>query len=110
MKPPQVFGVIVRSIGLYLMIWGLWNLASLMVESLALVAAVFNDEPMDLLTKLYYLISGLGALLLGLILLARADAISRWAYRHDPPEPTSGTGETPADSLPPSGSSDPPSQ
>lgn len=95
MRADQAFGVVVRTFGLYLVIWGLWNLASLGIEVLALIAALYTDEALDLLTKLYYLVAGSGSLLLGFLLLARADAVVRWAYRHHeaaaapvPPETT----------------------
>lgn len=85
MKPPDVFGIVVRSFGLYLVIWGLWNILSLAIEVVSLLAALLNDDSLDLLTKLYYLLSGTGAILVGFFLLARADAVVRWAYRHDRP-------------------------
>ncbi|HMO03164.1 MAG TPA: hypothetical protein PKC67_10020 [Kiritimatiellia bacterium] len=85
MKPSDVFGIVVRTFGLYLIIWGLWNILSLAIEVVSLLAALINDESLDLLTKLYYLLSGTGATLVGFFLLARADAVVRWAYRHDRP-------------------------
>ena len=82
MKPAEVFGIIARSFGLYLFIWGLWNMVSLVIEVIALAAAVLNGDSLDLLTKLYYLVAGAGAMLLGFLLLAKADSLVAWTYRH----------------------------
>jgi len=84
MNPAQIFGVVARSFGLYLFIWGLWNMVSLILEVVALVAALINGESLDLVTKLSYLVAGSGAMLLGFLLLAKADALVRWTYRHEP--------------------------
>ena len=43
MKPPDVFGIVVRTFGLYLVIWGLWNILSLAIEVVSLLAALLND-------------------------------------------------------------------
>jgi len=87
MSKQDVFGIIVRTFGLYLLVWGLWNIGSLGVEVLALIGALFNDEDLDLLTKLYYLLAGSGAMLLGFVFMAKADSIVNWTYRHhrEPP-------------------------
>ena len=59
-------------------------MVSLVLEVVALVAALFNGESLDLLTKLYYLVAGSGAMLLGFLLLAKADELVKWTYRHEP--------------------------
>jgi hypothetical protein len=87
MTKQDVFGIIVRTFGLYLVIWGLWNIVTLVVDTISMMAALFTEESLELLDKLYYLLAGAGAIFIGFFLLAKADAVVSWAYRHhrDPP-------------------------
>ena len=87
MTKQDVFGIIVRTFGLYLMVCGLWYLVSLVVDIFAMIAALFTAESLELVNKLYYLMTGSGATFLGFLMLAKADGIVQWTYRHHEAKP-----------------------
>jgi hypothetical protein len=76
MRPPEMFGVVVRTIGLLLVLSGAWGL---LLGTLVVVLGGPNANVV--------LFSGIPMLLTGLWLLGRgADALVEFAYPDDYPE------------------------
>jgi hypothetical protein len=90
MKPQDIFGLIVRSFALYLIVWGAWNTLAGFKYFPATVVSVLNGSSMQYNTFDYW-IYGAPALILGLLALRYANAVTRFSYPvpkpENPPQP-----------------------
>jgi hypothetical protein len=89
MKPADIFGLVVRSAGLGVMIWGFWNLLSALSLSLDFVLNAWGWTNSDLYSPVPDIIYGLPGALAGYILVFHAHRVVEHAYRerHDRPSP-----------------------
>ncbi len=78
MKPPDILGLVVRVVGFFLMIYGLWNFLY-GIESLP--AALVNREDAEH-SPLSYIMWGLPVLLFGAGCFFCADWIVKSSYRN----------------------------
>lgn len=79
MKPDDIFGIVVRTIGVLLLIWGLWHLTFALAESMGIVAGETPDE-----AKLLF-VTATAAIVVALLLMRAAHWVVRFSY----PESTS---------------------
>jgi hypothetical protein len=90
MKPQDVFGLILRSVAVWLCIWGSWNtLAGIKFLVPTIRAAISGSSYQH--DSFGYFIYSLPALLSGVIILTFADFFVRFTYpeRKPPPLPNS---------------------
>ena len=73
MKPNDVFGIIVRVLGLSILVYGIWNLAFG-------VATAMGVQEHEAGYDIAYLVSGFLFLILGLYLLRGAPHLLHYAY------------------------------
>ena len=85
MKPSDLFGVVVRTLGLLLAVYGVWFLVYGVAQSLRVIAEVPEAE-----TEAYFL-SGLSAVAIGGVLMRCAHWFVQFSY------PNSGVDEFEAD-------------
>lgn len=78
MKPSELFGVVVRTIGFLIVIFGLWEIWG-GVENL--VENVFTPDSSDQTSSLTFFADGIPALLAGILIFFLADFMVRLAYR-----------------------------
>lgn len=74
MKPDDIFGIVVRTIGVLLLLYGLWYLTFALAESMGIVAGQTRDE-----AKLLF-ITATAAIVVALILMRAADWVVRFSY------------------------------
>jgi len=85
MKPRDIFGIILRSVALYLVIWGSWNSIAGMRYFVATLAALLSGSANK--CNFGFFIYGIPALLGGILILWFADAVVNWTYpSKKPPE------------------------
>lgn len=77
MKPSDIFGIIVRTIGVLLLLYGLWYLVFAVAEVLGIVAAETPDE-----AKLLFL-NAASAIVVALTLMRAASWFVRFSYPDD---------------------------
>jgi hypothetical protein len=77
MKAPDIFGVVVRTIGLWLIIWGLWQMLG-GVDSF--IENLFSESS-DNVPAYSYFFYGVPAFIFGAICLFLADWIVKITYR-----------------------------
>ena len=95
MKPQDLFGVILRTFGLWLVIWGSWNtLAGLKYLATTITAAIAGVR--SHYDPLSYFVYGLPALLAGISFLTFADAFVRFTYPTSKPPPLPKEAASPA--------------
>lgn len=75
MKPRDAFGLIVRTFGLAIVLYGLWNLLAAAQQCLA--ALMQNAGSNYIMGYAFY---GTSFVVIGLVLLAGANLITRWCY------------------------------
>ena len=81
MKPSELFGVIVRTIGFLIVIYGLWNVWAGVENTFENLLPVSEGSDADLPSSLPYFTFGVPALVLGIICFFLADWIVKLAYR-----------------------------
>jgi len=74
MKPSDIFGVVVRTIGLCLMLYALWYLLFAVAEVGGILAEQSPGE------ERVYFLNGLGALIVALFLMRGGRRITRFSY------------------------------
>jgi hypothetical protein len=85
MKPSEVFGVVVRGIGLCLVLCGLyWLLNGAMDTVYFTLSSLGVIEQQDTYAVSYF-VDGIPTTLLGIFLLRKAGLIVRFAYPESPP-------------------------
>ena len=77
MKPGDIFGIIVRTIGICLLLCALWYLLFGIIEGLSIVA---EERPGDARA---YLASGIGGLVMAVVLMRGASWFVRFSYPGD---------------------------
>jgi hypothetical protein len=85
MKPSELFGVIVRTIGFLVILYGLWNVwggLEIIVEN---ILPLSESGEGDLASSLVYFAFGVPSLALGAICFFLADWIVKLAYRDSSP-------------------------
>jgi len=86
MKPQDIFGIILRSMAVWLCIWGAWyTIAGLKYLVATITAAMSGTGPQGDLFG--YFIYGIPALFGGAIILAFADWFVRFTYPRQKPPP-----------------------
>jgi hypothetical protein len=81
MKPSELFGVVVRTIGFLVVLYGLWNLWAGFENIFENMLSVSEGSDADLPLSLPYFAFGVPSLLLGIICFFLADWIVKLAYR-----------------------------
>ena len=102
MKPQDLFGVIFRTFGLWLAIWGSWNtLAGLKYLAPTIRSAITGATSRH--DAFSFLVYGLPALFAGVVFLTFADAFVRFTYPppKPPPLPANTVGSTTSEQSPP---------
>jgi len=80
MKAKDIFGVILRTVALYLIIWGAWQLLAVIAyipRTIALIAS--NDESSR--NSIVYFVYGFPAFLSGILAFLFADTLVGFTYR-----------------------------
>ena len=80
MKPRDVFGIILRCVGLWITVWGAWQLTAAVAQLPATLQALFSATPLSLNSAIY-LVYGFPGFLGGLLVLRFADALVGFTYR-----------------------------
>jgi hypothetical protein len=80
MKPSDIFGVVVRTFGFVIIIWGCWNALAGLVIALEPTAQT-HRPPEDQYSALSYLGTGIPAIVFGAVCFFCADWIVRLTYR-----------------------------
>ena len=80
MKPSDVFGIVVRTLGFVILIWGLWNVLAGVVTLLETGAQTYRP-PNDQYSALSYLGMGIPPAIFGALCFFCADWIVRLTYR-----------------------------
>jgi hypothetical protein len=80
MKPSDVFGIILRSVALWIAIWGAWQMTAAIARLPATVEALFSAAPVGI-NSVEYFIYGFPAFLAGILILRFADALVGFTYR-----------------------------
>jgi hypothetical protein len=74
MKPSDVFGIVVRTIGVFVLLWGCWHLIYGIAEAIGIVAEEQRGE------MIAYLITGIGSALMAVVLMRCASWFVRFSY------------------------------
>ena len=85
MKPSELFGVIVRTIGFLVILYGLWNVWAGFENIFENILPVTESGDADLPSSLSYFAFGVPALVLGTGCFFLADWIVKLAYRDASP-------------------------
>jgi hypothetical protein len=81
MKPSELFGVVVRSIGLLIVIYGLYELWGGVDNTVENLLAIGLNDNGDQPSSFGYFAFGVPALVFGTVVFFAADLIVRLAYR-----------------------------
>ena len=81
MKPSELFGVVVRTIGFLVILYGLWNVWGGFENIFENILPVNESADGDLPSSLSYFAFGVPALVLGAICFFLANGIVKLAYR-----------------------------
>jgi hypothetical protein len=73
MRPPEVFGVVIRAFGLAISLYSLW----LLVSTIALALEGLGEG------TLWFALTQVAALVLGIYFLRGAPAVVRFSYPHE---------------------------
>jgi hypothetical protein len=84
MKPSELFGVIVRTIGFLIVLYGLWNVWAGFENIFENILSVSDNSDADLPSSLSYFAFGVPSLMLGAIFFFLADWVVKLAYRDVP--------------------------
>ena len=86
MKPQDIFGLILRTIAVWLCIWGAWNsIAGFRFLLIAILTAITGTPTHQ--DWFGYLIYGIPAIIAGWMMLAYADDFVRFTYPRQMPPP-----------------------
>jgi hypothetical protein len=80
-RPPEIFGIVVRVIGLAVILFGLYYLVGAAHETLLLVLSMFGAEQNEDNFAVAYAFYAVAGLVAGSLLLWKADAVVRFVYR-----------------------------
>jgi hypothetical protein len=80
MKPSDIFGIIVRTFGFAILVWGLWNALAGLVTLVETIAQT-HRPPDDQYSPLSYLGMGVPPVVFGALCFFFADWIVRLTYR-----------------------------
>jgi hypothetical protein len=94
MKPQDLFRVIVRSIALWLCVWGSWNTLAGIKYLVPTLSAMISGRSYQH-DSFGYLIYGVPALFGGLVVLMFADSLVRFTYPRPKPPPLPRPAEAP---------------
>jgi hypothetical protein len=86
MKPQDLFGVILRSIAVWLCVWGGWNTLAGIKYLLPTIRALVSGTR-NLHDSFGYFIYGIPAFLSGVIILSFAESFVRFTYPSTKPPP-----------------------
>ena len=81
MKPSELFGVVVRTIGFLVILYGLWNVWGGFENVFENILPMNANSDADLPSSLAYFAFGIPSLALGAICFFLADWIVKLAYR-----------------------------
>ncbi|MGA2787159.1 MAG: hypothetical protein ABSF60_06495 [Verrucomicrobiota bacterium] len=81
MKPSELFGVVVRTIGFLVILYGLWNLWAGFENIFENILSASENSDADLPSSLSYFAFGVPSLALGIVCFFLADWIVKLAYR-----------------------------
>jgi hypothetical protein len=85
MKPSELFGVVVRTIGFLVILYGLWNVWAAFENIFENILPVNESGDADLPSSLSYFAFGVPALVLGAVCFFLAGWIVKLAYRDSSP-------------------------
>ena len=85
MKPSELFGVVVRTIGFLVILYGLWNVWAGFENIFENLLPTNENGDADLPSSLSYFVFGVPALVLGTACFFLADWIVKLAYRDASP-------------------------
>ena len=85
MKPSELFGVIVRTIGILVILYGLWNIWAGCETIFESILPVSEGDESGLSSSLAYFAFGVPSVLLGAVCFFLADPIVKLAYRSSSP-------------------------
>jgi hypothetical protein len=80
-RASEIFGIIVRTIGLTVILFGLYYLVSAAHEALLLLLSMFGAEQSEENFAVAYAFYAVAALVVGVFLFWKADVVVRFAYR-----------------------------
>jgi uncharacterized membrane protein YidH (DUF202 family) len=78
MQPQEVFGIIVRSFGLLLAFYGVWNFIFGLMRAISLLDNADTSKPRP--SAKVYLITALLFCIVGILLLTKAQVVIQMAY------------------------------
>jgi hypothetical protein len=81
MKPSELFGVVVRTIGFLVILYGLWNVWAGFENIFENIMAPNEGGDADLPSSLAYFAFGVPSLMLGAVCFFLADWVVKLAYR-----------------------------
>jgi surface polysaccharide O-acyltransferase-like enzyme len=86
MKPQDIFGIILRTIGVWLCIWGAWNALAGFMYFFTAIFNVITGTPSHH-DWFGYVIYGIPAIIAGWMMLSYTDAFVRFTYPREMPPP-----------------------
>jgi len=85
MKARDIFGLVIRSVALYLFIWGAWNTLAGFKFLPATIIATLSNQTLPTYNSVDYWVYGMPAFFGGLFVLRFAETLVRSSYREPRP-------------------------